>query len=54
MENVFRPMGRIETTPFEEPEPYVFKSLAMQAPDGYILHLYNGYIDGNIWVEEIL
>ena len=28
-----------------------FKSLAMQE-DGYILHLYNGYINGNIWVEE--
>lgn len=48
-----RPMGRIvETTPFEEPEPYVFKSLAIQSSDGYILHLYNGYIDGNTWVEE--
>ncbi len=46
-------IGRIfEPVPFEEPSHIVYKTLALQAPDGYILHLYNGYIDNNIWVEE--
>lgn len=46
-------IGRIfELVPFEEPSPVLFKSLAMQDSDGYILHLYNGYIDNNTWVEE--
>lgn len=46
-------IGRIfEPVPFEEPSPVLFKSLAMLASDGYVLQIYNGYIDGNTWIEE--